>query len=90
MAQLQAEHKEYVMLERELEYWKANREALTKQYPQMWLLIKGEELVGCYASYKEVLDACTAVDTPLMQYVTASVEEPTYNLPSVYLTSIDA
>ena len=90
MAQWQAEHRQPVMLEREFKFWEANRETLTQQYPHMWLLIKGEKLVGRFDSYNDALDACKADDTPLMQFVTTPVEEPTYSLPSVYLTTLDA
>ena len=90
MTQLQAERHEPVLLERVLKFWESNRETLTQQYPNKWLLIKGAQLVGRYDTYKEALDACGTVEAPLMQFVTTSVEEPTYSLPSVYITSVDA
>jgi hypothetical protein len=87
MAQLQAEHKEYVMLERELEYWKANREALTKQHPNKWLLIRGEEVLVVCENYEELVVADRDVNAPLLQY--ASTQEFAVNLPSVSVATAE-
>ena len=81
MAQWQAEQEEPVLLERELEYWEANREALTTQYPNKWLLIRGEEVLGVCDNYEELVVADREVNAPLLQY--ASTQELAVNLPSV-------
>lgn len=83
----QAEHKEYVLLERELEYWEANRETLTQQYPNKWLLIKGEEVLGACETYDELAVADRELNAPLLQY--ASTQEPAFSLPSVSVSTTD-
>ena len=72
-----------VLLDRELGYWEANRDNLIRQYPNKWLLITGDKMVCASDTHVEVAEAAEAVDVPLIMF--ASTEEPTINLPSVFI-----
>ena len=86
MAQWQAEHKEPVMLERELEYWEANRETLTEKYPNMWLLIGAEGLVGHYSTYREAERAMYTFQDVLLPKLATT--ESVYEIPSVQVNAL--
>ena len=87
MAQWQAEHENHVLLARELEYWETNREALTRQYPDKWLLIRGEDVLGVCNTYEELVVADREIDAPLLQY--ASTQELGVSLPSVSVATAE-
>lgn len=45
------------MLEKEFKYFKDNNDALFKIYPNRYLVIKGQKVVGNYLSFEEALEA---------------------------------
>ena len=86
MAQRQAEREEHVLLERESEYWEANREALTEQYPNMWLLIGAEGIVGHYSTYREAERAMYTFQEVLLPKLAAT--ETVCEIPSVQVSAL--
>ena len=88
MTQLQAEHNQTVLLDRELKFWETNREILTQRYPNEWLLIRGERVLGHFATYDQASVADRTLDAPLMHFV--SRDDPACDLPSVFAVAVDA
>ena len=87
MAQQQVDHDETVLLDTEYSFWIDNRESLVAAYPNQWLLIDGDQVVGHFLTHREASDADAKIDAPLMIF--ASTEEPEHSVPTFQVTGLN-
>ena len=75
-----------VLLEKELTFWDSNQDSLRKRYPNRWLLIRGDEVLGDYETYDELIVADREMDAPLIKFVDVPPSNSA-NMPSISVAS---
>ena len=74
-----------VLLEEELTFWNSNQDSLRERYPNRWLLIKGNEVLGDYETYEELIVADRELNAPLIQF--ATFPNDSVSIPTISVTS---
>ena len=74
-----------VLLEEELTFWNSNQDSLRERYPNRWLLIKGNEVLGDYETYEELIVADRELNAPLIQF--AAFPNDSVSIPTISVTS---
>ena len=65
MMNMEKIQKELELFRRDIDYYEAHQEELLKQYPEQWVAVFNEQVVGASADYERLLDELQEKGVPL-------------------------